>query len=300
MEPERRSPGSKPWRTISLFLILTLCLTGLFGGLMAFQGAAPAVLMTATMWSPGLAALLTCLIIGRPIASLPWRWGGWGWTTFAWLLPVVYGLAIYTPVWVFNLGGTGFGDPETLTSWTAQLTGGDTANLFVAAAFVVMLGTFGVISSAARALGEEIGWRGFLIWEMRKVMPFWAVGLVSGAIWAVWHWPAILFIDYNAGVGSFILQMTLFTLAILPQGITYAFLTFKTQSLWPAVILHASHNLFIQRVFTPITIEGERSHIYIDEFGIMMPLLGCFMALGFYLWARADGLASDDRPEAQG
>jgi membrane protease YdiL (CAAX protease family) len=54
-----------------------------------------------------------------------------------------------------------------------------------------MLATIGMVGSASRALGEEIGWRGFMIWEMRKIMPFWAIGISSGLIWAVWHWPAI-------------------------------------------------------------------------------------------------------------
>lgn len=283
----------KAWRTIGLFLVLTLVLTGVFGGLMGYQGTTPPILITGVMWSPGLAALLTCLLIGRPISSLPWRWGPWGWHWFAWGLPIVYGLAIYLPVWMLGLGGSSFGNPETLSGWTRQLIGREDADIFASAVFAVMLGTVGMVSAASRALGEEIGWRGLLIWEMRKVMPFWAVGLVSGTIWAVWHWPAILFTDYNAGEGSFVLQMFIFTMAILPQGIVYAFLTFRSESLWPAVILHASHNLFIQRIFTPLTTKGPTSHLFIDEFGIVMPTLGCLMALAFYYWANASGLTKN-------
>jgi len=49
-------------------------------------------------------------------------------------------------------------------------------------------------------------------------------------------------------------------------------------------------NLFIQQAFTPLTVKGEGSHVYIDEFGIVTPILGCFLAAAFYLKARADGL----------
>ncbi len=295
-DSERR----QAWRIIRIYLILTACLTGLFGGLMGYQGATPTILITGVMWSPGLAALLTCLFTGKPISSLPWRWGPWKWNWFAWGLPILYGLAIYMPVWVFGLGGSGFGNPETMSAWTNRLLGRDDPSIIASIVFVVMLATVGMVGSAARALGEEIGWRGLLIWEMRKVMPFWAVGLVSGAIWAVWHWPAILFTDYNAGEGSFVLQMAIFTMAILPQGIVYAYLTFKSNSLWPAVILHASHNLFIQQVFTPITTRGPDTHVYIDEFGIIMPILGSGMAFAFYLWAKRDGLTSPDGARSQG
>ena len=278
------------WRVIALFLFLTLAFTSVFGGLMAYQGGTPSLLMTGVLWSPGIAARLTCRLAGRPVASLPWRWGGGGWATFAWGLPILYGLAIYLPVWLLGLGGSAFGNVETLSMWTQNLIGQEEPNTFAAGVYLCMLATIGVVMSASRALGEEIGWRGLFIWELRKVMPFWAVGLFSGAVWAVWHWPAILFMDYNAGTGSFVLQVAIFTMAILPQGIVYAYVTFQSQSLWPAVILHASHNLFIQRIFTPLTLKGPESHLYIDEFGVVMPALGCLMAFGFYLKARSEGL----------
>jgi len=279
------------WRAIGLFLILTFALTSVFGGLMAHQGSTPTLLVTGVMWSPGLAAIFACLILKRSIASLPWRWGQWKWNWYAWALPIAYGLIIYLPIWIFGLGGSRFGNSETLADWSNRLLGGNEPNLVAAIMFGVMLATVGMVGAASRALGEEIGWRGFMIWEMRKVLPFWAIGLLSGIIWAIWHWPAILFTDYNAGEGNFVLQMFIFTMAIVPQGIVYAYFTFRSRSLWPAVILHASHNLFIQRIYTPLTMRGEDTHFYIDEFGIIMPIVGCVMALYFYYRAKKDGIA---------
>jgi|TARA_R110002049_G_scaffold10175_4_gene50710 membrane protease YdiL (CAAX protease family) len=279
------------WRAFGLFVLLAFLLTSVFGVLMALQGGTPSLLVTGVMWSPGVSAMLCCLILKRKISTLPWRWGEWRWNWYAWLLPIAYGLVIYLPVWIFGLGDSGFGNIETLRDWTNQLTGAEEPNTMAAIIFLLMLATVGMVSAASRALGEEIGWRGFMIWEMRKIMPFWALGLLSGAIWAVWHWPAILFTDYNAGEGNFVLQMFIFTMTILPQGIVYAYFAFKSHSLWPAVILHASHNLFIQRIFTPLTIKGEDSHFYIDEFGIVMPIIGCLMAYYFYRRAVNEGIA---------
>ncbi len=279
------------WRAFGLFIFLTFALTSIFGGLMAYQGSTPNILITGVMWSPGVAAILCCLILKRRISSLPWGWGEWRWNWYAWLLPIGYGLVIYLPIWLFGLGGSSFGNVETLADWTNQLTGNEEPNMIAAIIFLFMLATVGMVGAASRALGEEIGWRGFMIWEMRKVMPFWAVGLLSGAIWAVWHWPAILFTDYNAGEGNFVLQMFIFTMAILPQGVVFAYFAFKSNSLWPPVILHASHNLFIQRIYTPLTTRGEGSHFYIDEFGIVMPFVGCLMAYYFYRRAVREGFA---------
>ncbi|MFK7830119.1 MAG: lysostaphin resistance A-like protein [Congregibacter sp.] len=190
-----------------------------------------------------------------------------------------------------GLGGSRFGNDETLAQWSSQLVGSSEPSLIAAIVYGAMLATIGMVGAASRALGEEIGWRGFMIFEMRKVLPFWAIGLLSGIIWAIWHWPAILFTDYNAGEGSFVLQMFIFTMVIVPQGVVYAYFAFRSESLWPAVILHASHNLFIQRIYTPLTIRGEGTHFYIDEFGIVMPIIGCVMAFYFYYRAKKDGIA---------
>jgi len=278
------------WKAIGIFMALMLALSAVFDTLMAQRGAMSLLLVTGIMWSSGIAAILTCLLLRRPIASLPWRWGAWRWNWLAWALPIGYGLVMYVPVWLLGLGGSGFPNAETLADFSSQIVSGD-VNIAAVVFCVILMGTLGVVASAARALGEEIGWRGFLIWEMRKVMPFWAVGLLSGLIWAVWHWPGILFTDYNAGTGNFVLQMALFTLSIVPMGIVYAYLAFRSGSLWPAVILHAAHNLFLQRIFTPLTVEGDGTHLYIDEFGILLPVVSVLLAAYFHWRARKDGIA---------
>lgn len=281
----------RAWQAIGLFLILTLAISAVFETLMARQGQMTRMLVTGVMWSPGIAALLCCRLLGRPSASLPWRWGAWRWNLQAWALPAGYGLLMYLPVWLLGLGGSGFGNTETLENWATEISGTASGGLPAAMLYLGMLATLGMVSSASRALGEEIGWRGFLIWEMRKVMPFWMLGLSSGLIWGLWHWPGILFTDYNAGEGNLYLQLALFTLGITADGITYAYFAFRSNSLWPAVILHASHNLFIQAIYTPLTVKGENSGFYIDEFGIMMPIASCLLALYFYRRARREGLA---------
>lgn len=287
--PEEKSAA---WRTFGLFLALMLGLSCIFYAMMISQGAMNILTVTGIMWSPGIAAVLSCLVLKRPVASLPWHWGEWKWNWYAWLLPIAYGLAMYLPVWLFHLGGSAFGDRVALREFAAIITGpGLHAPALAIAGGVVMTGTLGMAGSMSRALGEEIGWRGFMIWEMRKVMPFWAVGLLSGLIWGMWHWPGILFTDYNAGEGNLVLQMTLFTLSIAPTGVVYAYFAFRSNSLWPAAILHASHNLFLQRIYTPLTVKGEGTHLYIDEFGILLPITSVVLAIIFLWKARKDGIA---------
>jgi uncharacterized protein len=279
------------WRAIGLFLLITVVLSAVFESLMARMGAMTHILVTGVMWCPGVAAMLACVVLRRDVRALPWRWCPAKWIVAAWLLPLGYGLAVYLPVWLFSLGGSGFGNAGTLALWSQEVLGKGPTSLGGAMFYLLLLATLGVISAAANALGEEIGWRGFLIWEMKKVMPFWMVGLGSGLFWAVWHYPGILLTDYSAGEGSRWLQLVLFTAAIAPMGVVFAYFVFRTNSLWPAVLLHASHNCFIQRIYTPLTVKGPGTHLYIDEFGCLLPVASIVLAAYFYRRARAEGLA---------
>jgi hypothetical protein len=48
--------------------------------------------------------------------------------------------------------------------------------------------------------------------------------------------------------------------------------------------LHASHNLFIQAFFTPLTgSRGTLTAYVIDEFGVAVPLIIALIAIGLWL-----------------
>ena len=102
----------------------------------------------------------------------------------------------------------------------------------------------GMIAKLSRALGEEIGWRGFLMPELAKVISFPKVGLISGLMRAVYHYPVLIFADYNAGAPAWY-SVGCFTVAVVAGSFVMAWLTLRSQSLWPAAILHASHNLLV-------------------------------------------------------
>jgi membrane protease YdiL (CAAX protease family) len=73
---------------------------------------------------------------------------------------------------------------------TADSSGlGGAPDWVVIATFVVLTGTTGMFSGVAVATGEEIGWRGFLVPELAKVLPVTGIALTSGLIWASWHYP---------------------------------------------------------------------------------------------------------------
>jgi membrane protease YdiL (CAAX protease family) len=217
------------------------------------------------MWSPGLAALLTKRLFGEPISELPWKWGGARYAWLAYLIPLAYALPVYLIVWLTPLGG--FLERDFLTRTAAQfgwLNFPPTATLIL---FLVLTATIGLVAKTSRALGEEIGWRGFLVPELNKVVGFTGVSLISGLMWAAYHFPVLLFGDYNKGAPAWY-SLTCFTLMVVADSFILAWLTLRSNSLWPAAIFHGSHNLFIQSIFTPLTRDTGRTNYIIDEFGI--------------------------------
>ncbi len=61
--------------------------------------------------------------------------------------------------------------------------------------------------------------------------------------------------------------------------------TFKSKSLWPAVIFHAVGNVYVQKIFPPLTIKIEGKEHWLGENGIMFAIVTCIF--GIYFWRKA-------------
>lgn len=269
--------------TLVLFLVILTLASALAH--FAIVRLVPTSLYVGTlMMMPALSAFLTLKLRGRNISSLPWRWGGFGANWAGYLIPVVYVAVAYGLIWVFGLGG--FGNAETLAEWQAQLGLPDAPIWVVIALMVVLMAVVQFVKSLGTIAGEEIGWRGFLVWELRKLMSFEATCLVSGLLWAVWHYPVII----AYGGGNTLFQLACFTLMIVAMSVIMTYYTFRAQSLWPAVMFHGAHNIYIQKIFTPLTSETEQTEFWIDEYGLMVPLVVAVLALIYWRKARAAGL----------
>ena len=75
-----------------------------------------------------------------------------------------------------------------------------------------------------------------------------------------------------------------FAVMVVAISVMLTWIRLKSDSVWPCAILHASHNLFIQGFFTPLTApRGGVTPYAIDEFGWAVPTLTVVFALGFWL-----------------
>ena len=123
-----------------------------------------------------------------------------------------------------------------------------------------------VLISLITALGEEIGWRGFMLPAItQRLGDFGAIAAVS-IFWCLWHFPLLIFGGYMEGTPLWY-QLIAFVLCIFPVGIIAGILTFWSKSVWPAAFLHAAHNAFDQTVFDLITM-GDDKKFFVSETGV--------------------------------
>lgn len=106
----------------------------------------------------------------------------------------------------------------------------------------VMISNAVVVSFAA--LGEEGGWRGYMMPKLIKIMGLNKAIVVGGIIWGLWHAP-LTCIGHNFGTdypGFPYVGILLMCFSCMLIGSILTFVTIKTNSVWPAAFMHAVNN----------------------------------------------------------
>jgi membrane protease YdiL (CAAX protease family) len=264
-------------KKLYFYLILVAGLGVLFYYPILMAGALEPIYVIGLMWCPAVAALVTRLVLQRNLRGMGWGWGETRYQLGSYLLPVAAGTIVYGSVWLSGLGGFA---SEQLTSRLSGFLGQESYSLPSA---LILAATVGFALDFLLALGEEIGWRGLLVPELAKLTSFTRTALVSAAVWAVYHYPALLLAGYHSAAPVWY-GFVWFTMSIFAASFVFAWLRLKSGSLWTGVILHASHNLFIQSVFDRLMVDRGVTQYITTEFGAGLAMAYGLMA--FYLWRR--------------
>lgn len=189
---------------------------------------------------------------------------------FAYLLPLLYSVPVYLVAWSFVRGSFA---PAAFLKTLAATYG--LANRPVAGGIGVglpLLFSISVVGTLIWALGEEIGWRGFLFPLLHKRYGFPGACWISGLLWAVWHYPGLIWADYNAGTNP-VFAITWFTISVIAMAFIMGFLRVRSGSIWPCVLLHATHNTFVQGLFDALTARVGKASYITSEFGAGLALI---------------------------
>lgn len=244
----------------------------------------------AIMWSPALAAIVASIATRRSFKKIGWKPWPVKWLGIGWLLPMLYAFPAYGMVWLSGLGSA----PRPRFIERARMV----LNMPTQPEWLLILAAFGFITivnllpAMVLSLGEEIGWRGYLVPELSEWLGFRGAAITSGVIWAMWHLPGVLFGGYGTAGTPKAYQVACFVTMVITTAIALAWLRMKSGSIWPVAIMHATHNGVIQAFFDAITADTGHTPYFVGEFGIA--LLPFTFAIAWYCWKRAPERASGD------
>ena len=247
-------------REIALFLGLTALFSGVVYIPIIRAGSEGSSLGALLMLAPGLAAVITYLVCEHSLRPVGWKPGRVRYLLFALAIPFVYCLIAYGSVWLTGNGG---------------YAGGLSVKLLVTLAVLLVAGTLS-------ASFEEIGWRGLLVPRLMSVWGFTTTSLVSGLIWALWHYPLIIFSNVRLGNAPLAYSLVCFTIFTIGLSFAAAWLRMASGSMWAAALLHGSHNAVMLHVFNPLTVDTGRTWYLVGEQGALTAAAGLVLAAAFF------------------
>ena len=225
----------------SFVIAYALQLIGIFSGnIMIYQ-----VLVAASMYAPMAALAISHKGTSTEKTNINWSFklkGNAKYFAIAWLMPAVFtiaGAALYFLLFPNNFDiNCGF--------FARSIAGESTVPMWT----LVLVQLFGCITYAPvlnmlLAIGEEAGWRGYLTPELERRCGRRPALIISGVIWSTWHFPLIILVGYQYGIGYYgapftgLVAMCIFTTVV---GIMLSYLYEKSKCIWVPAIAHGAVN----------------------------------------------------------
>lgn len=138
----------------------------------------------------------------------------------------------------------------------------------------------GIFIGLITAIGEEIGWRGYLVPATLERVGIKKALIYTSIFWGVWHLPILISGLYMPGTPAWY-SVPAFLFMIIPVGMIYGIITIKTKSIWPAIFLHAAHNTFDQLIFGTVTVANNKM-FFVSETGIFTIIFAWIVAVFLY------------------
>lgn len=263
-------------KRVPIFLVIVFSLTAIVLVGMSVSDVFEAMGFFALGWSPAAAAFLTILVTGGKLTDLGFRKSRPRFLVLsiglAWFLVIT----VYGTAWLTGLGG--FYNPSFVANARDTFNITAASPLGIIAISCGVYGTVGILFGSVLALGEEIGWRGLLVPELARYTSFTKTGLLSGGIWALWHFPVILFFGYHSKAPVWY-GLTCASTAMVLVSFPYAWLRLMSGSVWTAALLHGAHNVLFQEIFHPLTVDTGATEYVVGEFGALV-----ILPVAFIVW----------------
>jgi len=233
------------------------------------------VVLMVAMFTPLTAVALMMFVVTRDgytkegRRELGLRWKGFRYWWLAILLPVPILLFSYMVVWALGLG-----------SIELPATSVDTFKLAIEL-------TVGLVFGTILGAGEELGWRGYLQPRLMELGKNRAL-MLTGLLWGIWHLPVFLLTPFYHGEGNLLIILPLFMAATSFISVIFGYLRLKTDSVWPAAVMHGSWNN-TWSILRSITVSSSvlATEYLAGESGVLT-LFGVMLVAGIIMYLQAN------------
>ena len=270
MKAPRTAPApphtAHPAREITVFLGITYGLALAIALALPHAGIAPLVSILVPVTAVALTVALT---VPRPDRRAVWAAVGFGRSGGVGLVVAVVG-----PVLIIGLsfavavalGVVRFPGPDG--SVGAGVGVGVGKAILATAIFAVVF------------LGEEVGWRGFLLFRLAEVTSGRRAAVLTGAFHAIFHLPLLLLTTTYQSAGNrwVVVPMVMVTLTL--AGVWYGWLRLWSGSIWPVSLSHSAFNNIVETVggaaiaTSPVTMAYVTTETGLATMGIMVVVAG--------------------------
>ena len=200
----------------------------------------------------------------------------WRFYLLAWLLPLAVVAAITAQAVVLGIAEPDF----TLERASAtEIAGNKVEGLGDLAWLVVPQVMILAIVATPVLWGEEFGWRGYLQRRILVGRPV-AAAVVTGIIWALWHFPITLR-GYNYPEQP-LLGSLIFVGITVPTSYLFGWFREKTGSIWAASLAHASTNAI--GALALLWFAGAAS-LHLVSYGGLLAIPPLFAACAIIYWS---------------
>jgi membrane protease YdiL (CAAX protease family) len=217
-----------PARQVAVYLAITYGLALAIALALPHAGIAPLISILVPVTSVALTLLLTV-----PRGARRREWSAVGFGRPGGLAVVV---AVVSPAVIIGLS---FGVAFALGVVSFPAPDGSAGGTLVRA--VLATAVFAVVF-----LGEEVGWRGFLLLRLGEIMSGRRAALLTGAFHAVFHLPLLVLTTTYQSAGNrwIVVPMVMVTLTL--AGVWYGWLRLWSGSIWPVTLSHSAFNNIVE------------------------------------------------------
>lgn len=210
------------------------------------------LILSISMFCPLVATFLVQKVYLRQSTGIGWKLcHGMKYWLAAWFGPAVFtvvGAALYFVVFPSRLDLSG--------SWLVAAYGGEwTADALKnemgvsTQSYLVQSGMLAVtmapLINMIPAMGEEAGWRGYMMPQLKERFGVLNGRLLGGIIWGVWHWPLMLLTGYEYGtdyLGAPVLGLAVWCVFCFALNSVLDWLYERTGCIWVPAIAHGAVN----------------------------------------------------------